>query len=197
MMSIQIKALALALGFAAICFAGAAQAQVEEFRIGVLVHDVNVTGNGAGGKEDGINLNVEVVMASPEFLSWAWSPKPFVNLSLNSEGLTNFGGAGLAWSHDFGDVIYGEIDFGLVIHDGITDLPPNPADPQRILLDSTRVILGSDVLFRTVFGLGVHMNENWDGAVVFEHLSHGQILASGRNEGLDNIGIRFSRKFGN
>ncbi len=174
----------------------AAYAQIEEVRLGALIHDVNVTGNGAGGKESGVNIAGELVFSSPEFLSWAWAPRPYVNLSLNTDGLTNFGGAGLAWSHTFGERVFGEFDFGLVIHDGITTLPTNPADPVRIRLDATRVILGSDVLFRSVFALGLHIDENWDGALVFEHLSHGQILAQGRNEGLDNIGIRISRKFG-
>ncbi len=186
---------AAALGMAAIALP--AQAQLEEVRFGVLMHDVNVTGNGAGGKEDGVNFAAELVFASPEFLSWVGSPRPFIQGSINSDGLTNFGGVGLAWAVDFTDTFYGEIDFGVSVHDGITELPPNPGDPLRIQLDATRVILGSDVLFRTVFALGTHLSDRWDAAVVFEHLSHGQILAQGRNEGLDNIGLRISYKFGN
>jgi len=191
-----MKQWAVCLSVIAIGFAGAAQAQIEEVRLGVLVHDVNVTGNGAGGKENGVNIAAELVFSSPEFLSILGSPRPFLNGSINSDGFTNFGGGGLAWAHDFGDTFYGEFDFGLSIHDGIVNLPTNPSDPVRIRLDATRVILGSRVLFRSVFNLGVHVNEDWDAAVVFEHLSHGQILAQGRNEGLDNIGIRISRKFG-
>ncbi|MBL4618074.1 MAG: acyloxyacyl hydrolase [Robiginitomaculum sp.] len=178
-------------------FSGAALAQVEEIRLGVLDHDVNVTGNGAGGKEDGVNIAGEIVFASPDFLQWAWSPRPFVNLSVNTHGETSFGGAGLAWQTDIGNRYFAEFDFGVVYHDGISNLPTDPGDPVRIRLDATRVILGSDLLFRSVLGLGFHVNDQWDASIVFEHLSHGQILAQGRNEGLDNIGIRFSRKFGN
>ncbi|MBL1431371.1 MAG: acyloxyacyl hydrolase [Robiginitomaculum sp.] len=177
-------------------FSGSALAQVEEIRFAVLDHDVNVTGNGAGGKEGGVNIAGEVVFASPQFLTWAYSPRPFVNLSINTDGLTNFGGAGLAWQTDIGSKYFAEFDFGIVYHDGITSLPTNPSDPVRIRLDATRVILGSDLLFRSVFGFGVHVNDQWDASIVFEHLSHGQILGKGRNEGLDNIGIRLSRKFG-
>jgi lipid A 3-O-deacylase len=187
----------LACGVLLSLFSGTALAQVEEIRLGVLDHDVNVTGNGAGGKEDGVNIAGEVVFASPQFLEWAFSPRPFVNISINTHGETNFGGAGLAWQTDIGGRYFAEFDFGMVYHDGITNLPTDPGDPVRIELDATRVILGSDFLFRTVLGLGFHVNDQWDASIVFEHLSHGQILAQGRNEGLDNIGIRFSRKFGN
>lgn len=187
----------LVIGLAVFGGSTSAQAQIEAVRIGVYDHDVNLTGNGAGGKEDGINLAGEVVFASPDFLWWAGSPRPFLNLSINTSGETNFGGAGLAWSADVGQLLFAEFDFGLVYHDGISTLPTDPGDPIRIHQDATRVILGSDVLFRSVFGLGMHVNEQWDVALIFEHLSHGQILAQGRNEGLDNIGFRISRKFGN
>ncbi len=30
---------------------------------------------------------------------------------------------------------------------------------------------------------------------MYEHLSHGQILGDGRNQGLDNIGLRVSYSF--
>lgn len=183
---------ALTFSFASTAFS----TELEEARLNVLVHDVNLTGNGAGGKESGADIQGELVFSSPSFLSWAGSPRPYLNGSLNTSGKTNFGGAGLAWQKDFTSTFYGEFDFGLVIHDGIVNLPPNPADPRRIRLDATRVVLGSRVLFRPTFVLGLHLNEQWDAAVMFEHLLHGQILASGRNEGLDNLGVRLSYKFG-
>ncbi len=193
-MTFRTKTLMFVVAFT--LFGYSASAQVEEVRIGVMDHDVNVTGNGAGGKEGGFNVTAEIVFASPEFLQKLWSPRPYVNLSLNTEGMTSFGGAGLAWQGNMGERFFGEFDFGLVYHDGITTLSPDPGDPERIRLDATRVILGSRLLFRSVASIGVHVNDDWDAALVFEHLSHGQILAQGRNEGLDNIGIRFSRKFG-
>jgi len=183
---------ALVLGVPATAISG----ELEEVRLNILTHDVNLTGNGAGGKESGTDIQAELVFSSPSFLSWAGSPRPYLNGSLNTSGETNFGGAGLAWQKDFTSAIYGEFDFGLAIHDGIVHLPADPADPNRIRLDASRVILGSRVLFRPTFVLGLHLNQQWDAAFVFEHLSHGQILASGRNEGLDNIGVRLSYKFG-
>ncbi|PHS23121.1 MAG: hypothetical protein COA84_11540 [Robiginitomaculum sp.] len=187
-------AMLVALTFA---LSGSANAGgLEEVRMNVLVHDVNLTSNGAGGKEGGADIQGELVFSSPDFLSWAGSPRPYLNGSFNTSGETNFGGAGLAWQKNFTSSFYGEFDFGLVIHDGIVNLSADPGDPRRIRLDATRVILGSRVLFRPTFVLGLHLNEQWDAALMFEHLSHGQILASGRNEGLDNLGIRLSYKFG-
>lgn len=169
---------------------------LEEVRLNVLVHDVNLTGNGAGGKEGGADIQGELVFSSPAFLSWAGKPRPYLHGSVNTAGETNFGGAGLSWMQDFSSIFYGEFEFGLEIHDGIVHLPPDPADPKRIRLDATRVILGSRVLFRPTFVLGAHLSERWDAAFVFEHMSHGQILARGRNEGLDNLGVRLAYKFG-
>jgi lipid A 3-O-deacylase len=183
---------ALTLGLAG----SAISTELEEARLNVLVHDVNLTSNGAGGKEGGADIQGELVFSSPGFLSWAGSPRPYLNGSLNTSGETNFGGAGLAWQQNFTSAVYGEFGLGLVIHDGVVRLPTDPADPRRIRLDATRVVLGSRVLFRPTFVLGLHLTEQWDAAVMFEHLSHGQILASGRNEGLDNLGVRLSYKFG-
>ncbi len=185
-------ALVLAVTASAPAFAGG----LEEMRLNVLVHDVNLTGNGAGGKEGGADIQGELVFAPIEALSFAGKPRPYLHGSFNTAGDTNFGGAGLSWQQDFGQTFYGEFQIGLEIHDGIVNLPKDPGDPRRLRLDATRVILGSRVLFRPTFTLGVHVNDKWDAAFVFEHMSHGQILASGRNEGLDNLGFRLSRKFG-
>ncbi len=195
-MKIISRTIGLCFAMVVISTGTAWSGELEELRLNVMVHDVNLTGNGAGGKENGADFQGELVFSSPEFLSWAGSPRPYLNASLNTAGMTNFGGAGLAWQYAFSSAIYGEFDFGLVVHDGIVNLPPNPGDPERIRLDATRVILGSRILFRPTFVLGLHLNERWDAAFVFEHLSHGQILASGRNEGLDNLGLRLSYKFG-
>ncbi len=185
--------------WAALCIlapAAARAAGLEEVRLNVLVHDVNLTGNGAGGKEGGADIQGELVFTSPGFLAWVGKPRPYLHGSVNTAGETNFGGAGLSWMQDFSPVFYGEFQFGLEIHDGIVNLPPNPGDPKRIRLDATRVILGSRVLFRPTFVLGVHLSDRLDAAFVFEHMSHGQILARGRNEGLDNLGLRLAYKFG-
>ena len=68
-----------------------------------------------------------------------------------------------------------------------------PVEAQRI--KDTRALLGSDWLFRTGFGLDYAISEQWSAGVFYEHHSHGQILGSGRNQGLDELGLRMSYRF--
>lgn len=190
----HVKILAGLLGAGAIlALVGPASAQVEELSFGVAMHDLDLGKN--TGKEGGYDIQGEVVFSSPAFLHWALKPRPYLNISINTDGDTNFGGAGLNWKQDFGDSLFGYFSAGLVYDDGITSLPPNPGDPVRIKLAATRALLGSDILFMEQFGLGAHMTGNWDTSVYFQHLSHGKILSSGNNEGLNNVGVKFTYRF--
>ena len=55
--------------------------------------------------------------------------------------------------------------------------------------------MGSDDLFRTSLALTYDFNEDWAAQLMYEHYSHGQILGNGRNQGMDNIGIRIAYTF--
>lgn len=169
-----------------------------ELRVGVYGHDLTVGNAGAGDIEDGENIAVEAVFASPGFLRAVWKPRPYAQFSWNSAEETNFGGVGVVWqtpAHRSG--AFGELGFGVVLHDGVIDVTDrDPGDPYRIYTAENRVLFGSRELFRTTFVGGYRVNDDWDVALVWEHLSHGQILGVGRNQGLDNIGVRVSRRFG-
>ncbi len=164
---------------------------LEEFRLGVFAHDVAFN-SGSGGVEDGVNIAAEAIFATPSFLEWAGSPEPYAHFSFNTEGETNFGSVGLAWDFHLSERFFGEFGIGYALHDGVTELPPDPADPDRLRLADTRVIFGSRDVFRTTLAAGFRLTPRWDAALVFEHLSHGQILGDGKNEGLDNLGLRLS-----
>ncbi len=166
---------------------------VSELRMGLYAHDVPVFNEGAGGVEAGANLAVEAVFQSPGVLRWLLAPRPFAQFSMNTAGETNFGGVGLAWTTPrWRDRIFGEFGLGYVLHDGVTELPSLRSSPDRQRLAEQRVIFGSRDLFRTTFAVGAELSPHWDAALVFEHLSHGQILHVGKNEGLDNFGLRVS-----
>jgi lipid A 3-O-deacylase len=170
-------------------------AHAAEVRIGVLGHDLGWN-SGAGGKEGGLDLQAELVGAPLPLPAWTGRPRPSLSISANSEGDTNYAGANLIWRAQATDRLFGEFTLGYVVHDGETTLPPNPADPIRIRKDRDNIIFGSRDVFRLNLQAGVRLSERVEAALVLEHLSHGQILASGRNEGLDSAGLRLGYRFG-
>lgn len=163
-----------------------------EARFGITAHDLS------DHVEDGPNYTVELLFPSPDFMEAIWSPRPFLYGSFNSNGLTNFGATGLAWDWEIADGVAFEFTTGLSYNDGVEDIDPNapPGDPNRIRLATTRALMGNRILFYNGFGLDMDVADNWGVGVYYEHISHGQILASGRNQALDNAGVRISYQFG-
>ncbi|GLQ19934.1 acyloxyacyl hydrolase [Algimonas porphyrae] len=202
-----------------------ASAQIAELRAGVTEHDVQIFGLGSDkGKENSAAIHAEILFEEPEFLKRFLSPQPWVGGTLNLGGRTSYGGAGFLFRQTFGERFYGDWSTGLVIHDGVleTDLPPlftDPNFPLQTLLTNPSALtpdqlrraqvenaeyafrldneieFGSRVLFRNAFALGVRFNDTWAGEAFVEHLSHGKILSSGPNEGLDAYGFRLAYRF--
>ncbi|MGY6532715.1 acyloxyacyl hydrolase [Glycocaulis sp.] len=171
--------------------AGPAHAQISELRLGVAGHDLH------NNTETGVQITGQIVFDSPDLLSFAFSPRPYLYGSFNSDGLTNLGAAGLLWTGNFTENWSLDLGLGIAYHDGaldISDLPPD--DPVRIRLAETRALLGSRYLFHTQIGLDYAVTRNLAVGVYYEHFSNGQILGQGRNQGLDEIGARISWRFG-
>jgi lipid A 3-O-deacylase len=188
-------ALALSLAFSP---ALAAQAgPVDEIRVGATQHNMCVLDCDNADKEGGPNINAEVVFNSPEFLKIIWSPRPYVMGSVNTAGDTSFGGAGLEWEWEFAEGWSFEPGFGYVIHDGELTFPYPQGDPRNDPISAQKVFFGSRDLFRTNLSLNKDIDEKWGVQLMYEHLSHGQVLGEGRNQGLDNIGVRVRYRFGN
>jgi lipid A 3-O-deacylase len=200
-MSISVEALcgaslvAAGLALAAACpaFAG----PVEEFRFGVMAHNQCVTDCDNAYKEDGVNLNGELVLASPRVLRWAAEPRPYVMASLNTSGGTSYGAVGLTWAFALAPRWRFEPGFGYAIHDADRlDNPYRPEDPRRGPFQETTLLLGSRDLFRTSLSLTREISESWGVQLAYEHLSHGQVLGEGRNQGLDEFGFRLQYRLG-
>lgn len=168
---------------------------VEEARVGIAQHNICVLDCDNADKEDGPNVTGEIVFKSPDFLSFAWSPRPYVTGSVNTAGNTSYGGVGLLWNFDFGEKWSFEPGIGYVLHDGANSNPFVQGTPESDRFGEENVLLGSDDLFRTSLALNRQMGENWGLQLQYDHLSHGQILGNGRNQGLDNIGIRVFWQF--
>jgi lipid A 3-O-deacylase len=187
---------ALLIASAAALSASASAQVIDEVRLGVMAHNLCVLDCDNADKEDGPNINGEIVFSSPDFLNLIWSPRPYVMGSVNTAGDTSFGGAGLHWNWHFAEGWSLEPGVGYVVHDGELDFPFPQGDPRNNPISESKVFLGSRDLFRTSLALNRDLAGPWGVQLMYEHLSHGQILGNGRNQGLDNIGVRVRYAFG-
>jgi lipid A 3-O-deacylase len=190
------QAVGIAAFGAAMALAPAAHAGVSEVHVGVMAHNICVTDCKNANKEDGPAVEFEVSFDSPGFLNWAGSPKPYLVASVNVAGETSFGGIGLEWRWNFADGWALEPGVGYVVHDGETVNPFANGTPESLAFSNEHVLLGSRDLFRTSLGLTRDFDGPWEGQVFFSHLSHGQIIGEGRNQGMDQLGVRFGYQFG-
>ncbi|WP_430403568.1 acyloxyacyl hydrolase [Hyphomonas sp.] len=183
---------------ASFAMAGTAFADLlDEARVGVMQHNVCVTDCNNADKEDGPNISAELVFKSPDFLSVVLAPRPYVMGSLNTSGNTSYGAAGLIWNFSLTERLSFEPGVGYALHDGALESPFPQGDPQGDAFTSNHVLLGSEDLFRTSLALNYAISDRWGAQVLYEHLSHGQILGNGRNQGLDNVGLRVTYALGN
>jgi lipid A 3-O-deacylase len=186
-----------ALGLIVAAAGPALAGPIEEIRLGVMAHNVCVTDCKNADKEDGVNVNGEIVFASPDVLRWAFAPRPYLVASINTAGETSYAGGGLAWRWRFAEGWSLEPSVGYVVHgNDELDNPYPPGDPLRGPYQDEYLLLGSRDLFRTSLALSRDLTPSWGVQVAFEHLSHGQILGEGRNQGLDELGMRLRYRFG-
>lgn len=190
----RVVSVALAV-VAAVVVAPAAIAQVDSARLGVMEHNICVSDCKNADKESGVNISGELRFDSPGVLSWAWSPHPYLMASVNTDGNTSYAGAGLEWDFELGDRWHFEPGFGYVLHDGAVNNPFPSGSQQAVDYSADHVLLGSKDLFRTSLALTYDFSETLALQAIYEHLSHGQILGEGRNQGMDEIGLRLLWNF--
>jgi hypothetical protein len=189
------------LGFAAPALAG-------EVFVGGYKHDVTFLGEavglGAAGREDGIDIHVGYRTDRLENLRWLGRPQVHAFVSINSENTSNFVATGFDWPIELGAPggFYLRPGFGLAYTDGKAGLPPvnepgiSAAEIQRrLVLYNTRIDFGSKVLFEPELALGYRFNDTWSGELSYTHLSNGQIFHQGKNQGLDDVGVRLVYAF--
>lgn len=152
---------------------------LSEARIGVLLHDAAVFGS---SKEDGIDINAEILLDSPSWLSWAFFPRPHIGASLHSKGDTNQFYAGVTWDVDIGWDMFAEASFGGSVHDG-----------EKRTLNPDRKELGRRALFCGAVSLGRYMTEHVTVSLMIDHASNATLCDA--NEGLSNAGVRLGYKF--
>jgi lipid A 3-O-deacylase len=168
-----------------------AEAQALEVHAGVMAHNICVVNCKNADKEDGPNVELQISFDSPSWLAWAGSPQPYIVGSFNTAGATSFGGFGLEWRWEFADGWALEPGVGYIVHDGEVENPFANGTPEAAAFAEENVLFGSEDLFRTSLSLTRDLPGPWEMQVTYEHLSHGQILGEGRNQG-----IRFGYRFG-
>lgn len=195
----------------AVMIGAVSSSSADQIRVGAMSHDVtlNFVVEDRPKLEDGLVLSFEYIWDQPKWLGWAGNARPYVYGAANLAGDTNHGGAGLNFQKDFASRYYVEYEVGLSIHDGTTKIELiSDAEFDGLSLtegveylenyferQENEIEFGSPVLIRNQFALGYRFNETWSADISWEHLSHGRIFDDDRNDGLDNFGLRVSRKF--
>jgi len=184
---------------AVVCLAWTGAAQAADLLVGVYAHDVTfigeAIGSGAAGREDGVDLHLGL-RSDPIEALWG-DPQAHAFVSINSENTSNFVAAGLSWPIGITDRLYVRPGLGLAYTDGEAGLPPvnEPGLPpeevaRRLELYNTRIDFGSKLLFQPELSLGYEFTERFAAELSWVHISNAQIFHQGKNQGLDEAGVR-------
>ena len=163
---------------------------LSEIRVGVLKHAVALVGNTP--KETGLDGNLEVLFNSPEWLNFLWRPRPMMGVSANSSSTnTDIVYSGLTWEWNPWSKLLLDLSFGLAIHNGKLKYNAGTVFPE----DAGRHReFGCRWLFRESFEGGWLFEDRHALTLMWSHYSHGG-LCDDKNEGLDNVGIRYGYRF--
>jgi hypothetical protein len=201
---------ALGLAFAAalsLSLVAHPRAYAAELVVGAFAHDVtfigDVIGVGAAGREGGADLHIGLRSDRIESLRLIGRPQAHGLVSVNSDGTSNFVAAGLSWPIPLPGQFYVRPGLGLAYTDGEAGLPavnaPGLAPPEiqrRLKLYRSRIDFGSHLLFQPELSIGRVLSPRWSVELTYLHLSNGQVFAHGKNQGLDDAGVRLIYKLG-
>jgi len=159
---------------------------VNEFKTGLLAHDVGFLGDHT---ERGFDVNLEMLFNSPDILAIIGSPRPHLGGDYNTAGQTSDVFAGLTWGISLiqnlfrpGDAIFVTGSLGGAYQDGYIDNAP-----------LGRKLLGSAVLFRESAELGYQVTPIISVSAILEHISNADL--GQHNAGITSAGARIGFKF--
>lgn len=173
-----VSLLVIAMGLAPdLAAAGERAFGLSELRLGIF--DQGIDGPRSEG---GVAVNAEVLLtpigapAEGPILDILLRPRPMLGATINTQGDTSVGYAGLAWTIPLlTDRLFAETSFGAAVHDGPLDAPGVAS-------------YGCAWAFRESLSLGVAIAEGWRLMGTVEHMSNADLCA--RNRGLTNAGVR-------
>ncbi len=182
---------------AALCvclFASWAQAGViDEVSVGGFSHDfVNITD---GVESNLTDVQLEVDTGRPQILRFLGAPRLNAYATFNGARHSDVYGGGLVWDHQaFWRQLYVTLDFGLAYTDGVIKPPPGATADNYD--HYPRLLLGSNLLFRTAPGLEWHFDNGWVVGGQLIHLSNAGLLGNHHyNRGINDIGLRLGYRF--
>lgn len=182
----RLAALGLVLSFAAIGHAAAQDRIIDEFKAGLMAHDITLGGRHV---ENGADINGEILFVSPSFLDVIGAPRPHLGGWVNTRGNTDAAYAGLTWGLPIFKSIFGESDgltiygsLGGALQDGYEDSAP-----------AGRKRLGSPVLFRESVELGYQITPVYSISAMVDHISNANL--GSHNAGITNAGARVGIRF--
>jgi hypothetical protein len=140
---------------------------IDELRLGLFEHNLE-----PGGREDGIDLNGEILLAPLDLLL---DPRPHFGTTVSLTGETSQLYAGFTWQVPLGETFFIEASFGGAIHDGPLDQPGVAS-------------YGCTWNFRETASLGWRMTGRLSLLATIEHMSNADLCD--RNRGLTNGGLR-------
>jgi lipid A 3-O-deacylase len=158
-----------------------ADAFLDEFKIGVLWHDVPGLWSGFQAEPNSADINIEALL-SPSVAFLGGTIRPAIGGSISTVGATSDAYIDARWQYETPSGIFFGLGLGAAVHDG-----------QLKLEDWDRKALGSRVLFHIPLELGLRLDDRNSVSVYFEHTSNANLATP--NEGLDAIGLRYGRRF--
>jgi hypothetical protein len=192
----MMRRLAALAATGALAWAG--QASAAELILGAYAHNFGqYVEDRHSGFERGADIQFGVRSDRIHPLWFIGAPQAHAVFSANTEGLSNFAAVGLSWRIPLYHRFYFRPGLGMAYTDGKTELPPTnvPGLPpeeilRRLQLRHDRIGFGSRWLFEPELNWGAQFTDRWAAELSWVHLSNGEILHQGRNQGVDDVGIR-------
>lgn len=160
----------------------AADNLVDEVRVGLYDHNSSLFATRHETSRP--DINGEVLFKSPDWLSWAFAPRPAIGANINTGGGTSIAYAGLAWTFDVTPALFVEGSFGGAIHNGETSGPTN---------GRRRINYGCRFMFHENASLGYRLDDQSSLMLTIDHMSNASLCSP--NPGLTGIGVRYGFKF--
>lgn len=153
---------------------------IDEIRVGVYDHNSNLAAS--RHETNNPDINAEVLFASPDWLSWAFAPRPQLGANINTGSGTSIAYAGLAWDFTIVSGLFIEGSFGGAVHDGETRHQT-----------SNKLNLGCRAMFHESASIGWHFDDHSSLMATIDHMSNASLCDA--NPGLTDVGVRYGYSF--